>query len=105
MYSDFNFAKRLSELRTAKGISARDMSLSLGQNPSYINKLENGKAMPSMEVFFYICDYLSITPADFFDEKKKYPQKINQISELCTGLTGEMLDHLLAVIRGLAGHK
>lgn len=105
MYSDFNFAKRLSELRAEKGVSARDMSLSLGQNPSYINKLENGKAMPSMEVFFYICDYLSITPSDFFDTKKKYPQKINQIAELCTCLTGETLDHILALLRGMTGHK
>lgn len=35
MYIDFNFAKRLSELRTQKGVSARDMSLSLGQNHIY----------------------------------------------------------------------
>lgn len=105
MYSEFDFAKRLSGLRGNTGVSARDMSLSLGQNPSYINKLENGKAMPSMEVFFYICDYFSITPAEFFEENKKYPQKIHQITEECTYLTGEMLEHLLAIIKALRGHR
>ena len=28
-----------------KGVSARDMSLSIGQNKSYINKIVNGKAL------------------------------------------------------------
>ena len=47
MYSEFDFGRRLSQLRERKGVSARDMSLSMGQNPGYINKVENGKAMPS----------------------------------------------------------
>ena len=39
-YIEF-FYKRLAELRLQKGVSARDMSLSLGQSESYINKIEN----------------------------------------------------------------
>ena len=102
MYSDFNFAERLASLREQRGVSARDMSLSLGQNPSYINKLENGKAMPSMEVFFYICDYLHVSPAEFFDEKKKAPAKLREISKECQGLSGESLEHLLFIIRAMS---
>lgn len=105
MYNDFNFGRRLSELREKKGVSARDMSLSLGQNPSYVNKVENGKAMPSMEVFFYICDYLSITPSDFFNENKKDPDKLNQLSEECQYLSNESLEHILAIVKGLAEHR
>lgn len=56
------FSKRLVQLRMAKGVSARDMSLSLGQNPGYINSIENNKTFPSMSNFFEICDYLNITP-------------------------------------------
>ncbi len=41
-----------------KRVSARDMSLSIGQNAGYINTIESGKAFPSMTVFFYICEYL-----------------------------------------------
>ena len=51
------FSKRLVQLRMAKGVSARDMSLSLGQNPGYINSIENNKTFPSMSNFFEICDY------------------------------------------------
>lgn len=46
-----DFAKRLSALRQEKGASARDMSLSLGQNAGYINNIENGHNLPSMTVW------------------------------------------------------
>lgn len=35
------FGTRLAKLRTDTDISAREMSLDLGQNPSYINRIEN----------------------------------------------------------------
>lgn len=60
------FAQRVSQLRQAKGVSARDMSLSLGQSAGYINNIENGVNLPSMSMFFYICDYLGVTPEEFF---------------------------------------
>lgn len=60
------FSKRLVQLRMAKGVSARDMSLSLGQNPGYINSIENNKTFPSMSNFFEICDYLNIIPNGIF---------------------------------------
>ena len=56
------FAQRMSQLRQAKGVSARDMSLSLGQSAGYINNIENGVNLPSMSTFFYICEYLGVTP-------------------------------------------
>ena len=65
-----SFADRLSELRSQYGISAREMSLSLGQNPGYINNIENRKSLPSMAAFFDICDYLGISPEEFFMRKK-----------------------------------
>lgn len=45
------FYRRIAELRTQKGVSARDMSLSLGQSESYINKIENRRTLPSMTGF------------------------------------------------------
>ena len=64
-----DFAKRLSELRIQKGVSARDMSLSLGQNSGYINHIENRQAYPSIPVFFNICEYL--TGTIFFNNRKR----------------------------------
>ena len=51
MINEDNFAERLSQLREAKQVSAREMSLSIGQNCSYINRIENKKAFPSMQCF------------------------------------------------------
>lgn len=36
--------KRIARLRKENGISARDLSLSIGQNHAYINKIENGES-------------------------------------------------------------
>ena len=44
------------------------MSLSIGQSAGYINALENRNGFPSMQVFFYICEYLGVTPAEFFED-------------------------------------
>ena len=41
VFTEEAFALRLSYLRTQKKVSAREMSLSLGQNSSYINRIEN----------------------------------------------------------------
>lgn len=37
------FYQRLAQLRAEKGVSARDMSLSLGQRAGYINALDDTK--------------------------------------------------------------
>lgn len=39
MMDEKAFSLRLSKLRERKGVSARDMSLSIGQNPGYINNI------------------------------------------------------------------
>lgn len=80
------------------------MSLDIGQNDSYINRIENAKALPSMQAFFYICEYLNISPKDFFDIEEKYPAKINEILEALYKLNEKQLDIILIVSKGLL-HK
>lgn len=97
MYEKF-FAERLSSLRQQKNVSAREMSLALGQNDSYINRIENGKAFPSMQVFFYICEYLNITPHEFWDCKNDAPKKISEISNSLKKFNSDQLDALSNLI-------
>ncbi len=101
MYEDF-FAERLAQLRLKKGVSARDMSLSLGQSENYINTIENKKSFPSMTVFFYICEYLAITPQEFFDRGSGNPVKLNEIVADLKKLDDNALTHIAEVIKGLA---
>ena len=78
MYKEF-VPERLAKLRMQKGVSARDMSLSLGQANNYINNIENKKSLPAMQSFFYICEYLGITPQEFFDEGNVHPALLQEI--------------------------
>ena len=93
------FCKRLSQLRISKGVSARDMSLSIGQSPNYINVIEGGKNYPSMESFFYICEYFGITPKEFFDVESPAPAKISELTEITKALPDEQIDLLIAVAK------
>lgn len=53
MYEDF-VPERLAKLRTQKGVSARDMSLSLGQSEQLTSIiLRNKSHFPAMQSFFY----------------------------------------------------
>ena len=97
-----DFSLRLAQLREKKGVSARDMSLSLGQSESYINKIENKRTMPSMTGFFYICEYLGIEPQAFFDTKTISPTKAAEIMKEIGKLSTDKADHILQVIKDLA---
>ncbi len=99
------FPTRITELRTQKGISARDMSLSLGQSESYINKIENKRTLPSMAGFIYICEYLGITPQEFFNVDSPAPQKAKGVLSELEKLSASQADHILQVIKDLTGTK
>ncbi|MCR5137393.1 MAG: helix-turn-helix domain-containing protein [Oscillospiraceae bacterium] len=99
------FSERLAQLRVKKKVSAREMSLALGQNESYINHIENKSSYPSMQCFFYICEYLGISPSEFFDDGKSDPTKLRDVYENLTHLDAAQLDIVNAVIKGLLGKK
>ena len=97
------FSQRLAKLRLQKGVSARDMSLSIGQNPGYINNIESGKAMPSMMCFFYICEYLNISPSEFFDIKSENPERLNTLVEDLKHLDSKQLENISAIVKDIIG--
>ncbi len=93
------FVNRLTELRIKKGVSAREMSLSIGQSAGYINNIENGKNLPSMTIFFYICEYLGVTPKEFFDFENHDPGVLAKLLEAMKALNEEQLAILTALLR------
>lgn len=104
MYED-DFAPRLAKLRANKGVSAREMSLSVGQNAGYISNIECGKALPSMSGFFFICEYLNISPRDFFDLDNPNPSEIQELLKMLKQLDAEELKALSVVVRGLTDRR
>ena len=100
MYEE-QFPNRLAFLRNEKGISARDMSLSIGQNAGYINNIENGKALPSMNGFFFICDFLGITPQQFFDFDNTQPELLDSVIQDLKRLNKRQLQNISEIISDL----
>ena len=95
------FAQRLTQLRMEKGVSARDMSISLGQSESYINKIENRRTLPSMSGFIYICEYLGITPQEFFNTGAESPQKTRELLNILDKLNSRQTEHVLQIIKDI----
>ena len=95
------FYDRLTELRIQKGVSARDMSLSLGQSESYINKIENRRALPSLTGFLYICEYLDLTPQEFFNNTSAAPSKTRELLQELEKLTPAQTEHILQIVRDI----
>ena len=92
---------RISELRTKKGVSEYKMSLDLGHSKSYIQSISSGKALPSFSEFFYICDYLGVTPKEFFDTDISEPQLFCELISLSKQLSADDLIVLLSVVKRL----
>ena len=98
MYEEFT-QNRIAQLRMQKNVSARDMSLSLGQNNSYINQIENKKALPSLQGLFYICEYFGITP------QQAYPVQLADLVEDMKKLDAASLEHIAAIVKEMVGNK
>ena len=95
------FPIRLAKLRMLKNVSAREMSLSIGQGESYINQIENKNRLPSLTAFFYICDYLKISPQDFFNEDIKSPGDFNAAVEGLKLLKQDELMHIKGIVEAI----
>lgn len=90
---------RISFLRTQKGISEYKMSLDLGHSKSYIQSISNGRALPSLAEFLYICDYLGVTPQEFFDTDCETPQLAHELSEITENMCKEDLEALITMAK------
>jgi transcriptional regulator with XRE-family HTH domain len=100
-YDDF-IRNRITQLRINKNVSEYQMSLDLGHSKSYIQSITSGRALPSMTEFLSICDYLEITPKDFFDDGIENPDLIQkavdglkQLNETDTNLILSNINRLL----------
>ncbi len=100
--SDTFVRDRISELRLKKGVSEYKMSLDLGHSKSYIQSISSGKALPSFMEFLYICEYLGVTPREFFDTDSREPQLVCRLTELARGLTKADLCALINMAERLA---
>ena len=77
MNEDF-VKERITRLRLKKGVSEYQMSYDLGHSRGYVYNISSGKALPPLREFFAICEYLGVTPQQFFDEGTENPELIQK---------------------------
>ena len=97
---------RISSLRQEKQISERKMSLDLGHSTSYIRSITSGRSLPSMGEFLYICEYLGVTPMEFFNEERKTTLTKQEAIEHIYSMSDEDIRLLIGFIERMkAGGK
>ena len=94
-------SERISELRTKKNVSEYRMSTDLGHSKSYMQSFSSGRSMPSMSEFLYICEYLGVTPKEFFDDSIEEPQLVQKLYELTRNMSQENLEVLITLAERL----
>ena len=50
-----------------------------------------------MKMFFEICDYLSVTPLEFFTPENRLPSLTRDLAEKAQGLDAEKIEALITV--------
>ena len=89
---------RITQLRLKKGVSEYQMSYDLGHSRGYIYNISSGKALPPTKEFFAICDYLDVTPQQFFDESAQNPELIQKALDGMRQLDEDDMLMLLGII-------
>lgn len=93
---DLQFIRdRISALRIKKNVSEYKMSIDLGHSKSYMQSISSGRAAPSMTEFLYICEYLGVTPREFFDHHIEEPLLVGKLYGLSCGMSEADLNILI----------
>ena len=81
------------------------MSTDLGHSKSYIQSISSGRSLPSMSEFLYICEYLGVTPEEFFDDSIDEPQLVGELYDLSKSLSEDDLKVLIDLAKRLGDKK
>ncbi|MBQ9544796.1 MAG: helix-turn-helix domain-containing protein [Clostridia bacterium] len=95
-------AQRITQLRLLNNISEYSLSYALGKSKSYIGNITSGKSLPSMPMFFALCDFFGIEQAQFFapeydDDAKKLLMKFNELNDEDRQFVAKLIETLLSM--------
>lgn len=96
---------RYTTIRNAKNISARKLSFELGQSSEYINQIENGKCLPSVEGLINFCEYFHMSIGEFFNEDIKYPMEYKELIKELNKLDSLELKQIVDLVKLINSKK
>lgn len=82
-------SRRIGYFRNEKGLSARELSLSVGKSETYINQVESKNFNISLPMLFAILDALEISCAEFFSDNYMNYKQDKEIIDLLGNLSTE----------------
>ncbi len=96
--------ERITELRLSLPgkVSEYQMSYDLGKSSNYIQSISKGAVLPQMTMFFRICEYCKVTPAEFFDKDFHAPNTTREIMRCFGRLSNEQAKNILELVKDLA---
>lgn len=74
------FGMRLAKLVDQSDLNDCQLSLFIGKNKGYINRIINGETFPTIKNFVIICRALKITPEEFFRFDDDSPAETNALT-------------------------
>ncbi len=90
--------KRITALRLLKNVSEVHMSNALDKSDGYIQSFSSGRALPSMTEFLNICNYLGVTPMQFFDVDSENPALLNKAAALMKNMGEDDFEALIDLL-------
>ena len=101
--ADVDFIRnRITQLRLQKGVSEYQMGYDLGHSRSYMYNISSGKSLPPLPEFLEICNYLGVTPSQFFDDTAENPALLQTAIEELKKLSDDDMMLIIGNIRRLA---
>ena len=73
--------------------------------PERIAQLRTKKSLPAMQSFFYICEYLGVTPKEFFDDENADPTALREFIQEARRLDEKSLEYILGIMKKLNSRK
>lgn len=93
--------QRITQLRIQKNVSEYKMSMDLGHSKGYIQSITSGRALPSMSEFLTICDYLGITPLEFFDTNENEIIMLKELDKEVSKMNKDDISLLIQIAKRL----
>jgi len=94
------FIEKISKLRNDNNLSARKLSIQIGKNYGYINKLEHDKNfLPTIDTLFDILETCNTTPAEFFYYDQSQYKNDKEIIELLSRVDDDTKNAIIALLK------
>lgn len=100
-----NVGEKIRQLRTERNLTQPQLAESIGIEQSYLSKLENGKSVPSADIFQAILKAFAVDVATFLEgiDDRIVRSELRQIPEVANHLNAGVAERIHNIRRWLLG--